>query len=176
MWNKVWQVACREEEIPKVGDYITYEIGSQSFIVVRTAADEIKSYYNVCLHRGRRLTASCGHATKFHCNYHGWQWNLDGTIARVLDREDWNGCGSMTDGDLQLRETRCDTWEGFVFINMDMNAEPLADYLGMAAEALTPYEYGKMRLRFYATFRLPCNWKVAPEAFEEGYHVAATHP
>lgn len=176
MWNKVWQVACREEEIPKVGDYVTYEIGNQSFIIVRTAPDRIKSYYNVCLHRGRRLTASCGHAAKFHCNYHGWQWNLDGSIARVLDREDWHGCSSMSDDDLHLRETRCETWEGFVFINMDMNAEPLIQYLGAAAEALTPYEYGKMRLRFYATFRLPCNWKVAPEAFEEGYHVAATHP
>jgi len=176
MWNKTWQVACREEEIPKVGDYITYEIGDQSFIVVRSAPDKIKSYHNVCLHRGRRLTTGSGNAIRFHCTYHGWQWNTDGSIARVLDRDDWKGCGSMTDADLKLPETRCETWQGFVFINMDMNAEPLIQYLGAAAETLNPYEYGKMRFRFYATFRVPCNWKVAEEAFQEGYHVAATHP
>ena len=176
MWNKTWQIACREEEIPKIGDYVTYDIGDQSFIVVRTAPDKIKSYYNICLHRGRRLTETNGNAIRFHCTYHGWQWNLDGSIARVLDRDDWKGCASMDDASLKLPETRVDTWQGFVFINMDMNAEPLAQYLGAAAEALNPYEYGKMRFRFYATFRLPCNWKVAQEAFQEGYHLAGTHP
>ncbi len=176
MWNKVWQVACREEEIPKVGDYITYEIGTQTFIVVRTAANKIQSFHNVCMHRGRRLAEGRGNVIRFHCTYHGWQWNIDGSVARVLDRDDWKGCDSMGDDDLKLSEVLCDTWGGFVFINMDVNAEPLLQYLGKAAEALTPYEYDKMRFRFYATVRFPCNWKVAPEAFEEGYHVAATHP
>ncbi len=176
MWNKVWQVACREEEIPKVGDYITYEIGTQTFIVVRTAANKIQSFHNVCMHRGRRLAEGRGNVIRFHCTYHGWQWNIDGSVARVLDRDDWKGCDSMGDDDLKLSEVLCDTWGGFVFINMDVNAEPLLKYLDAVADALGPYEYDKMRFRFNAIFRLPCNWKVAQEAFQEGYHVAATHP
>jgi phenylpropionate dioxygenase-like ring-hydroxylating dioxygenase large terminal subunit len=176
MWNKVWQVACREEEIPNVGDYVTYEIGTQSFIVVRTAPGTIKSYYNVCLHRGRRLTVGNGNAIRFHCNYHGWQWSLDGSIARVLDRDDWKGCNQFDDAALKLPETKIDTWQGFVFINMDPNAEPLAKYLDPVPKFLDPHEYGRMRFRFKATFRVPCNWKVAQEAFDEGYHIPATHP
>lgn len=176
LWPKVWQVACREEEIPNVGDYITYEIANQSFIVIRSAPGKIRSLYNVCLHRGRRLTTGHGNALRLHCNYHGWQWNVDGSIARVLDREDWDGCGEMTDSDLQLRETLVDIWGGFVFINMDLKAEPLHKFLDPVPEYLDPYEYQKMRFRFYATFRLPNNWKVAQEAFDEVYHVAATHP
>ena len=63
LWLKVWQVACREEEIPKVGDYYTYEILDQSVIVTRTAEDEFTAYHNACRHRGRRLTKGCGHTT-----------------------------------------------------------------------------------------------------------------
>jgi len=69
-----------------------------------------------------------------------------------------------------------ETWAGFVFVNMDPKAEPLAKYLDPVPSHLDPYEYEKMRFRFYASFRLPCNWKVALEAFDEAYHVAATHP
>jgi phenylpropionate dioxygenase-like ring-hydroxylating dioxygenase large terminal subunit len=176
LWPKVWQLACREEEIPRVGDFVTYDICDQSLIIVRSAPDRISGYYNVCLHRGRRLTEKNGNVVRFHCNYHGWQWGLDGRVLRVLDREDWQGCGSMEDGDLHLREVKVDTWAGFVFVNMDPQAEPLAEYLAPVPEMLGPYEYDKMRFRFYASFRVPCNWKVAQEAFDEGYHVAATHP
>ena len=176
LWPNTWQLACREEEIPRVGDFVTYDICDQSLIVVRSAPDRISCFHNVCMHRGRRLTESTGNVVRFHCNYHGWQWGLDGRVLRVLDREDWHGCSSMNDGDLRLREVKVDTWGGFVFINMDAQAEPLASFLGVVPEILGPYEYDRMRFRFYATFRLPCNWKVAQEAFDEGYHVAATHP
>ena len=56
LWTRVWQVACREQELPKVGDYITYDICDQSIIVVRSGPETISAYYNVCTHRGRRLT------------------------------------------------------------------------------------------------------------------------
>ena len=71
MWPKVWQVACRLEELPNVGDYVTFDVIDESIIVTRLTGDRIKAYYNVCQHRGRHLTSGCGHATKFHCNYHG---------------------------------------------------------------------------------------------------------
>lgn len=176
LWPKVWQLACREEEIPKTGDYVTFDICNQSLIVTRQANGGIRAFHNVCMHRGRRLTAANGNVARFHCTYHGWQWNVDGTLARVLDREDWNGCSSMSDGDLRLREARVGSWAGFVFVNLDPHAEPLERFLDPVPAYLDPYEYGKMRFRFRAQFRLPCNWKVAQEAFDEGYHVAATHP
>ncbi|WP_250961736.1 aromatic ring-hydroxylating dioxygenase subunit alpha [Pseudomonas sp. CG7] len=176
MWPKVWQVACRLEEIPHVGDYVTFDVIGESIIVTRLTGDKIKAYYNVCQHRGRRLTSGCGHATKFHCAFHGWQWNLDGSLLRILDEEDWAGCPSMAKEDLALKEVLVDTWGGFVFINMDPQAEPLAKYLAPVPEFTDCFEFEKMRYRWYKSIRLPCNWKVALEAFNEGYHVAATHP
>lgn len=176
LWTRVWQVACREEELPRVGDYVTYDICDNSFIVVRAAPDRIRAYYNVCMHRGRRLTASCGHAKQFHCNFHGWRWNLDGSLNRKLDPEDWHGCPSVSDSDFALREVQVGTWGGFVYINPDPEAEPLADYLAPMPDFIDPYEFQTWRYRWNVSVRVPCNWKVALEAFNEGYHVAATHP
>ena len=176
LWPRVWQVACREEEIPRVGDYVTYEICDESFIVVRSAPDTIKAFFNVCLHRGRRITAGCGRSAGLMCKYHGWQWNLDGSLKKILDREDWDGCPGVSDEDFRLREARVGTWGGFVYINPDPGAEPLEQYLAPMPEYVNPYEFEKMRYRWYVSVKLPCNWKVALEAFDEGYHVATTHP
>ena len=176
LWTRVWQVACREEELAKVGDYVTYDICDNSFVIVRSAEDTIRAFYNVCMHRGRRLTSNCGHARVLHCNFHGWRWNLDGSINRILDRSDWDGCPSVNDDDFALRVVKCETWGGFVYINPDPEAEPLADYLAPVPQFIDPFEFSKLRYRWYVSVRLPCNWKVALEAFNEGYHVAATHP
>lgn len=176
LWSRVWQVACREEELKAVGDYVTYDICDNSFIVVRTAPDTIRAYYNVCMHRGRRLTTACGHARVFHCNFHGWRWNLDGSINRVLDRHDWDGCPSVSDEDFALREAKVDTWGGYVYLNPDPDAEPLADFLAPMPEFIDPFEFQNWRYRWNVSVKVPCNWKVALEAFNEGYHVAGTHP
>src|SRR5579859_2509401 len=92
LWPKVWQIACREEEIPEVGNYVTYDIAGESLVVVRTAPDVIKAYYNVCQHRGRILMDQPAGRTKlFHCRYHGWRWSLDGGLMKVTDEQDWAG-------------------------------------------------------------------------------------
>ena len=176
LWPKVWQVACREQELPKVGSYVTYDICDQSIIVVRSATDTISAYYNVCMHRGRRLTEGCGHANRFHCNYHGWRWNLDGSVQRILDEQDWSGCSKASHDDFKLAAIKVDTWGGFVFINMDPDCEPLADFLAPMAGFIDPFELDRAKFRWSYSVRTPCNWKVALEAFDEGYHVAATHP
>ena len=111
LWPRVWQVACRLEEIPHIGDYVTFDVAGESIIVVRTAADRISAFFNVCQHRGRRLTNGSGKAAKFHCAYHGWQWNLDGSVARVLDRGDWHGCEEMTDGDRSSAKAHYDVYQ-----------------------------------------------------------------
>lgn len=176
LWGKVWQVACRVEEIPQVGDYVTYDILDESIVVVRTAADKISAYYNVCQHRGRRLTEGCGHANanKFTCRFHGWAWNLHGENTNVLWREDYGD--QLRDDHLRLKPVKVDTWAGYVFINMDPDSESLQDYLGEAPRILDPFEIDKMRFRWRRWLYFPCNWKTALEAFMEGYHVLGTHP
>src|SRR5580658_7387170 len=61
LWARVWQVACREEEIAGVGDYCEYVIGDQSILVVRSDSDVVVGYHNTCLHRGTRLAEGSGH-------------------------------------------------------------------------------------------------------------------
>src|SRR4051812_15888055 len=89
LWAKVWQHACRVEELPNVGDFVTYDIHNDSIIVVRSAPDKIKAFHNVCSHRNRRLTKGAGHVTQFQCRYHAWRYDLDGACVHILDKEDW---------------------------------------------------------------------------------------
>lgn len=183
LWAKVWQHGGRVEEIPEVGDYITYEIASDSILIVRTAVDAIKAYHNVCPHRGRRLVrvpaggnGASGKAGKgqFYCGFHGWTFNLDGENTQLLDRDDWKG--ALTADRTCLTEVRVDTWGGWIWINMDPDCISLRDYLEPAAGLLDPFQFEKMRYRFRQWVVFDCNWKVALEAFMEPYHVAATHP
>jgi phenylpropionate dioxygenase-like ring-hydroxylating dioxygenase large terminal subunit len=181
LWSKVWQHAGRVEEIPKPGDYITYEVGEDSILIVRTAAGALKAYHNVCPHRGRRLidtppgeNRACGNKKAFVCGFHGWTYNLDGKNTYVLDKEDWKGV--LDEKRTSLCEVKVDTWGGWLFINMDPSAVPLREYLEPAASFLDPFEFDKMRFKWRQWVVFDCNWKTALEAFMEPYHVAGTHP
>jgi phenylpropionate dioxygenase-like ring-hydroxylating dioxygenase large terminal subunit len=174
LWTKVWQVACREEEIPKSGDYLVYEVADETIVVVRRPDGGIKAFHNVCPHRGRKIMDGCGHAVNFRCAYHNWTFDLDGKNVAVQDREDW--AGTLDGEQLDLYGVKTGTWGGFVWINMDAECETLEAYLETIPEFLDPFEYEKLRYRWYLELTLPCNWKVALEAFMEGYHVAGTHP
>ncbi len=174
LWPKVWQHACRVEEIAEVGDYVTYDIMDDTILIVRSGPEEIRAFYNVCAHRGRRLVDGCGHVTHFHCRYHAWQYDLTGENIRVLDKEDWGG--RLQSERLRLQPVRVDTWGGWVWVNMDPDCVPLRQYLEPLAGMLDPFEMDKMRYRWRQWCYFDCNWKVAIEAFIEAYHVEGTHP
>jgi nitrite reductase/ring-hydroxylating ferredoxin subunit len=174
LWPRVWQIACREEELAEVGSYVAYRIGEESILIVRAAPGSIKAFFNTCLHRGTRLAEGQGRfeGGTIRCRYHGWCYALDGRLTRVVDREDF---GSLPDG-LRLGEVRAECWGGFVFVNPDREAEPLLDFLAPLPELLAPYRLEQMRFRSYLTTILPANWKAVVDAFNEGYHVQGAHP
>jgi len=176
LWQRVWQVACREEELAVPGKYVTYNVADQSIIVLRNNAGALKAFHNACLHRGRELTTGCGSITKINCPFHGWQWNLDGEITRVTDREDWDGRPNMTDRDLHLPEVKTATWGGWVFINMDPNCEPFEQFIDPLPHYLDCLEFEKFRYAWRKSWKMKANWKIAMESFMESYHVVATHP
>ncbi len=89
MWPRVWQMVCREEDITEVGDHIVYEIGDWSFLVMRSEPDRIKAFYNACLHRGRQLRTQSGNVSKLRCPFHGFTWDLDGSLQDVPCRWDF---------------------------------------------------------------------------------------
>jgi phenylpropionate dioxygenase-like ring-hydroxylating dioxygenase large terminal subunit len=181
LWAKVWQQAGRVEELAKVGDFLTYDILDDSLIVVRTAPDTIRAYYNVCSHRGRPLVDTPpgardarGRRRGFVCGFHGWRYNLEGQCTRVALGEDWPS--GLTEDTIRLKEVKVDTWGGWIWINLDPDCEPLRDYLEPAATLLDPFQLQNMRFRWRRWLVFDCNWKTALEAFMETYHVQQTHP
>jgi len=172
LWARVWQMACREEEIPDVGDYILYEIGHFSIIVVRTK-EGIRAHHNVCRHRGRRLKDFDGHTANFICPFHGFSWNLDGSVRSITSAWDFPHIDRET---FSLNPVLADTWGGWVFINMDLTAEPLAEFLQDLSAQFDYWAPADRYIEAHVGKIMKCNWKAAQEAFMEAFHVVTTHP
>ncbi|WP_428310580.1 aromatic ring-hydroxylating oxygenase subunit alpha [Hydrocarboniphaga sp.] len=181
LWCKVWQQVGRVEDIPNVGSVLTYDILDDSIIVVRTAAEQFKAFYNVCTHRGRKLIdtpagakGACTKRRSFVCPFHGWTFDLNGECTQIREKDDWGG--ALTPENTRLGEVKVDTWGGWLWINLDPDCEPLRAYLEPAASMLDPFQLQNMRARWRKWVIFDCNWKVSAEAFNEIYHVDVTHP
>jgi phenylpropionate dioxygenase-like ring-hydroxylating dioxygenase large terminal subunit len=175
LWPRVWQWACREEHLLHVGDYVTYDVGPHSIILVRSGPDEIKGYVNACLHRGTqfRPSDSRGVAPILRCPFHGWSWSLDGQLKELPCRWDFP---HVKDEEFRLPEVKVERWGGFVFINMDPDARPLAEHMGVLPEHFRDgWDLSNRYTVLHIQKELDTNWKPAQEAFLEAYHVYATH-
>ncbi|OAI40434.1 iron-sulfur protein [bacterium SCGC AG-212-C10] len=174
VWKRVWQMACREEDIPEVGDYIVYDIAQLSFLVVRVAEHEIRAYHNACLHRGRQLREWDGkRAQEFRCPFHGWTWDITGDLKEVVCPWDFP---DVTAEEYALPQVRVGRWGGFVFINPDQECGSFEDFIGDLPAHFERWDLSQRYKQAHVAKYLRCNWKVAQEAFMEAYHVVATHP
>lgn len=176
LWPRVWQMACRLEEIPEVGDYVEYSILDKSVILVR-ARDGVKAFHNACRHRGVRFVNGPGNcaAQGFVCPFHGWRWNAEGENTFVFGREIFSEA-LLDRAEIDLAPCRVELWGGCAFINFDDNAPPLVDCLGPITERMNARNVDKLKMDWWYGTVLPTNWKLAMEAFMEGYHVMQTHP
>jgi len=175
-WPRVWQMACRLEEIPQPGDFAEYEILDQSIVVVRTTPNEVKAYYNACRHRAVKLVEGHGTCQRgFVCPFHGWCYRLDGANTFVL-QPDMFADDSLRPDDLALKPVRCDMWGGCAWINLDPAAPALRDCLEPYATAHEAWKAETLQVEWWEACRLPANWKLAMAAFMEGWHVPETHP
>jgi nitrite reductase/ring-hydroxylating ferredoxin subunit len=176
LWPHVWQMACRLEQIPEVGDYIEYTNLGKSVVVVRTK-DGVKAFHNACRHRGVKLAEGHGNCEVqgFICPFHGWRWNTEGKNTFVYGRSKFSE-EVLDQADLALPPVRVELALGCVFINFDNDAPSYRESIGPLVDKLEKYQVDKMRAEWcYATV-LPANWKTAMEAFMEGLHVMKTHP
>jgi phenylpropionate dioxygenase-like ring-hydroxylating dioxygenase large terminal subunit len=175
MWTKVWLLLGREDEIPNPGDWQREDVGPESILMVRQTDGSIKAFYNVCQHRGIRLVFDeTGHVRRFVCKYHSWAYLPDGTLNFAQDSEDFpegNPCGKIN-----LKSLPCETFAGFIWVNMDPGAEPLRDYLGPVWDDWNMYPVAQMKRYLAYTVNVPCNWKVIQDNFNESYHLRSVHP
>jgi nitrite reductase/ring-hydroxylating ferredoxin subunit len=185
LWPHVWQMACRLEQIPNVGDWVEYSNIGKSVIVVNTR-DGVKAFHNACRHRGVPIAGGRGNETGasdhgncakvgFICPFHGWRWNMDGENTFVYGKHMFSE-SQLDKADLALRPCRVEVAIGCAFINFDNDAPSFRETIGPVVDRLEAHATSKLRAEWWYATVLPANWKVAMEAFMEGYHVMRTHP
>ena len=180
LWMRVWQTVGRAEDIPEAGDWMEYKLFDQSYVVVRGRDGAIRGFVNACRHRGNAFCEGRGNAPRFTCPYHNWSYGLDGQCLSVA-RPDFDGTIEEFVGaakeELGLIAVSVECFAGFIFLNPDPDAAPLADFLGDARDMLEPYRIDEMvALGMNVRETIECNWKVVMDAFQEGYHVQGVHP
>ncbi len=175
MWTKTWLLAGPVCDVKEAGDYFRFDVGRESFIVVRGEDGAVRAHYNVCPHRGSRLIVDdFGSMGRFTCPFHSWKFGLDGKNIEVTDRETFRS--EVLCHDLDLTSVRCEVVAGLVFISMNPEIEPARDWLGVVADHLDAYEIGKMNVIQHKQSDWEANWKVGVDAFYETYHLHAIHP
>jgi phenylpropionate dioxygenase-like ring-hydroxylating dioxygenase large terminal subunit len=175
LWRRVWTCAGRETDIPQAGNYFRYDLGRESFIVTRGQDGKVRAFYNTCQHRGRRLIDDdFGSRVRFVCPFHGWAYDTSGNVKTIPDERLFSERALC--GDLNLKQARCETWAGHIFVNMDAKAAPLLEFLGEVPELMAAYRMADMHVVKDTILEIDCNWKIGLEAFIEAYHVQATHP
>ncbi len=174
LFLKMWVCVGHQSHLGSSGDYLMRELGDESVIVTRGADGSIRAFYNVCRHRGTRLLDD-GAGTGLdciRCPYHSWAYGLDGSLiaAPLMDEVD-----GFDKADYGLTPVRCETWNGFVFVNFDPDAAALAECL---ADFPDFSRFGMDRMGLGATheYEVAANWKLVCENYGECYHCPTNHP
>lgn len=175
MWTQTWLLAGPSCDVREDGDFMRFEIGTESFIVVRLEDGSLKAHYNVCPHRGSQLVLSdFGAVGSFTCPFHSWQFALDGANTKVTDEYTFRP--ETLCHDRNLTSVRCEEVAGLVFISMTDDVPPLREWLGPVADQLALYDIGAMNVIQHKQSEWAANWKGGVEAFYEIYHLHAVHP
>jgi phenylpropionate dioxygenase-like ring-hydroxylating dioxygenase large terminal subunit len=174
VWKRSWLCAGTEEGLREPGDYRLFEKLGVPILLVRGKDGQLRGFYNTCRHRGAPVVReSEGRTTLLRCQYHSWSYGLDGRLIGVPDERDFQGLDKAKRG---LLEVRCETWSGLVFVNQDLDAEPLLDFLGPITDELACVGIDRLRVVHEQSYMIDCNWKAAADAFLEVYHINTIHP
>jgi phenylpropionate dioxygenase-like ring-hydroxylating dioxygenase large terminal subunit len=169
-----WLVVCHISQLKRKGDVWVQKIGNKSIIIVKDERAKFSAFYNVCRHRGSRLVNESCNLNLVQCPYHGWTYTLDGQLVGSPEME-------LTEGfrkeDFPLYSVRLEIWGGFIFVNLDDNAESLASYLGDFVSRFQKYGFETFDWAGnIGKYEALSNWKVYMENFSECYHCGIVHP
>src|SRR5437899_8127928 len=164
----------RVEQVEKPGQFVTTNVAGEPIVVVRGNDGLLRGFFNVCRHHAAAVvTEPCGQASILHCPYHGWNYGLDGSLKGMPEFEGVKNFERQQNG---LVPVKADTWEKFVFINLDPKAAPLKDFLGGLVRRVSPLEVAKLHYFESRTYDIHCNWKVFVDNYlDGGYHVPHLH-
>jgi len=176
IFKKTWIQVGRVEEIPKAGDFFVKDLHAcdAQIIVARNKKGEIHAMHNVCAHRMNQVVyEKCGNTRKFFCKFHGWAYDLDGSLTGVPDEKCFF---DLDKKDYGLTKVSVGVWQGFIFVNMDPQpAQSLEEFMKPMFAGVEGYPFDKLTVGFSWTTEVNGNWKLALDAFQEAYHVAYIH-
>ena len=168
-----WLYAGHVSQLPNPGDYFLLDLGEDSIILVRAGDGAVHALMNVCRHRGSRLCeAAQGNRKTFACPYHGWVYNLDGSLKAARDMAAKPG---FDPADYGLKRAQCLVFEGLIFINADSAAVDFHSALNRIAPALRPYGLPTAKIAHCQVYPVEANWKLVLENYLECYHCATAH-
>lgn len=170
-----WQVVGRLDQVRERGEYFTIDVNGEPLIVVRSEDGILRAFYNVCRHHAAAVVPEeQGCAKQFRCPYHGWTYGNDGALKGMVE---FDGVCNFNRADNGLVPVRLDSWENFIFVNLDGAARPLLEFLGKVPELVAPLKLSE-NLHYFdrRIYTLNCNWKVYVDNYlDGGYHVPHAH-
>jgi phenylpropionate dioxygenase-like ring-hydroxylating dioxygenase large terminal subunit len=173
LWPRVWQLACTLDHVAEPGDWFEHRIGRLSVLVVRGDDGALRAFQNVCRHRGNPLKLGCGSGlTELRCGFHRWCWDLRGELREVPSRR---GFGTLRNEDVPLIVASVDTWGPLVFVHLDPEAAPLADWLEGVPADIAWVGLDEFRCTSFVEVSVDANWKAAVDGFSETYHLQGLH-
>jgi Rieske 2Fe-2S family protein len=182
IFKRAWLNVGRVEQLPRVGSYLTKELhaAKASIFVVRDKEGQIRGFHNICRHRGNKLLWTDdprldteGICRQFTCKYHGWRYDLDGSLKYVQQEGEFFDLDKSQTG---LAPVHCEVWNGFIFINLAREPEQtLREFLGPMVTDLDGYPFEKLTSRFGYSTEIRANWKLYMDAFAEFYHAPVLH-
>jgi len=169
-----WQAVGRLSQLEKQGQYVTATVANEPIVVVRGRDGKLRAFYNVCRHHAMTvMNEPCGHAEHMRCPYHGWTYNLEGELRGMTE---FDGVKNFERADNGLVPVLVETWENFVFVNLDPQAAPLREFLGKLVGLAKPLGFGDLKFVERRSYIQNCNWKVYVDNFlDGGYHVPHMH-
>jgi choline monooxygenase len=174
VFSHTWQMVGRVDQVAKPGQFVTATVAREPLVVVRGNDGLLRGFFNVCRHHAAAVvTEPCGQAALFHCPYHGWNYGLDGSLKGMPEFDGVKNFERQKNG---LLPVRAETWEKFVFVNLDPNAESLEAFLGGLVPRVAPLGVSKLHYFDSRTYDIHCNWKVFVDNYlDGGYHVPHLH-
>jgi phenylpropionate dioxygenase-like ring-hydroxylating dioxygenase large terminal subunit len=176
VFGRSWLMVAHTDELPEPGSYRQVEQLGKPVVLVRGDDGQVRAFYNTCKHRGAALVAEASGTTgrRLTCPYHNWVYSLEGELVGYPDA---NNFPDLDRDCLALTAIRCETWGPLIFLNLDPDAMPLAEFLGSVADDLSELGGlgGTLRLVTHRDRDVPVNWKVPVDANIETYHVNYVH-
>ena len=167
------EVDSKKRTIADPESFFTAEVAGEPVIVVRNSQGVLRAFSNVCRHRAGPIVLGSGCKNVLRCQYHGWTYTLDGRLIGTPDVEGVEFFDRSTMGMVPLR---VEVWEQFIFVNFDLQAEPLESYLGKIPEQVPGFNFEGLKFAERRDYVINCNWKVYVDNYLEGYHIPIAHP